>query len=96
MVLELVRPDGSVANFCPLIYVDQDASMLRGLLQGWPKKMGSTWITRSYPLDHPGTCTFTVPRRSTSSARAWIAPKIGVRWSTWMRRSSMTVLVSLD
>ena len=27
--------------------------MLRGLLQGWPKKMGSTWLTRSLPLDHP-------------------------------------------
>ncbi len=27
--------------------------MLRGHLQGWPKKMGSTWLTRSLPLDHP-------------------------------------------
>jgi hypothetical protein len=26
------------ALFCPLIYVDQDISMVRGLLQGWPKK----------------------------------------------------------
>lgn len=40
--------------FCPFIYVDQDISMLRGMLQGWPKKIGSVWITRSYPgLDHP-------------------------------------------
>src|SRR6266540_1115983 len=53
VVLELVRPDGNLANFCPLIYVDQDVSMLRGLLQGWPKKMGSTWLTRSLPLEHP-------------------------------------------
>jgi hypothetical protein len=53
VVLELERPDGTLANFCPLIYVDQDVSMLRGLLQGWPKKMGSTWLTRSMPLDHP-------------------------------------------
>jgi hypothetical protein len=53
VVLELERPDGTAANFCPLIYVDQDVSMLRGLLQGWPKKMGSTWLTRSLPLDHP-------------------------------------------
>ena len=53
VVLEVARPDGAAANFCPLIYVDQDASMLRGLLQGWPKKMGSTWLTRSLPLDHP-------------------------------------------
>jgi len=53
VVLELGRPDGTAANFCPLIYVDQDVSLLRGLLQGWPKKMGSTWLTRSLPLDHP-------------------------------------------
>jgi hypothetical protein len=53
VLLEVRRPDGTAANFCPLIYVDQDVSMLRGLLQGWPKKMGSTWLTRSLPLDHP-------------------------------------------
>src|SRR6266540_3328205 len=53
VVLEIERPGGAAANFCPLIYVDQDVSMLRGLLQGWPKKMGSTWLTRSLPLDHP-------------------------------------------
>ncbi|BDG10571.1 acetoacetate decarboxylase family protein [Anaeromyxobacter paludicola] len=53
VLLELARPDGPAANFCPLIYVDQDVSMLRGLLQGWPKKFGSTWLTRSLPLDHP-------------------------------------------
>ena len=42
---------GEAVCFCPLIYVDQDVSMLRGLLQGWPKKMGSTWLTRSLPGD---------------------------------------------
>jgi len=46
---------GSVANFCPLIYVDQDLSMMRGWLQGLPKKLGSVWMTRSYGLDHPAT-----------------------------------------
>jgi hypothetical protein len=53
VLLEITRPDGATANFCPLIYVDQDVSMVRGLLQGWPKKAGSTWLTRSLPLDHP-------------------------------------------
>ncbi len=53
VLLHVTRPDGGEANFCPLIYVDQDISMLRGQLQGWPKKMGSTWLTRSLPLDHP-------------------------------------------
>lgn len=41
------------ALYCPFIYVDQDISLVRGLLQGWPKKLGSIWITRSYGLDHP-------------------------------------------
>lgn len=53
VVLELTRADGGLANFCPLIWVDQDISLLRGQLQGWPKKMGTTWLTRSLPLDHP-------------------------------------------
>lgn len=48
--------DGARVLFCPFIYVDQDISMLRGLLQGWPKKMGSVWMTRSYGLDHPAAC----------------------------------------
>lgn len=44
---------GDVRLYCPFIYVDQDIAMMRGLLQGWPKKQGSVWITRSYNLDHP-------------------------------------------
>ena len=53
VVLELERPDGSHCMYCPAIWVDQDISLLRGLLQGWPKKFGSTWLTRSLPLAHP-------------------------------------------
>jgi hypothetical protein len=53
VVLEIERPDASRCMYCPAIWVDQDISLVRGLLQGWPKKMGSTWLTRSLPLDHP-------------------------------------------
>jgi len=53
VVLEIERPDGQRWGCCPAIWVDQDTSLLRGLLQGWPKKMGSTWLTRSLPLEHP-------------------------------------------
>lgn len=51
----LIEAQGSDGRrlFCPFIYVDQDISMMRGLLQGWPKKFGSIWITRSYDLEHP-------------------------------------------
>ena len=44
---------GDARFYCPLIYVDQDISLLRGWLQGWPKKIGQTWLTRSMPLIHP-------------------------------------------
>lgn len=52
-IVEIERPDGSRFNFCPFIWVDQDISLVRGLLQGWPKKIGTTYLTRSLPLDHP-------------------------------------------
>jgi acetoacetate decarboxylase len=42
--------DGIPVAFCPFIWVDQDVSLMRGLVQGWPKQMGSTWITRAYDL----------------------------------------------
>lgn len=42
--------EGSPAAYCPFIWVDQDISLMRGLIQGWPKQIGSTWITRAYDL----------------------------------------------
>lgn len=36
--------------YCPFIWVDQDKALMRGLIQGWPKQIGETWITRSYDL----------------------------------------------
>lgn len=53
VIIQIKRPDGSLASFCPGIWVDQDISLVRGLLQGWPKKFGQTWLTRSLPLSHP-------------------------------------------
>lgn len=46
-LVEALRTGGP-AYFCPFIYVDQDVAMARGWLQGWPKKLGSVWMTRSY------------------------------------------------
>jgi hypothetical protein len=72
VVLEIERPgDGSRCAYCPAIWVDQDISMLRGLLQGWPKKMGSTWLTRSLPLEHPAAA----PLRAGSRLGASLAVK---------------------
>ncbi len=53
VIVEIERPDGKIYNFCPFIWVDQDISLIRGLIQGWPKKFGTTCLTRSLPLEHP-------------------------------------------
>jgi hypothetical protein len=53
VIVEIERPDGIRYNFCPFIWVDQDISLVRGLLQGWPKKLGTTYLTRSLPIEHP-------------------------------------------
>jgi len=52
LVLIEAERNGEHVNYCPFIYVDQDISMVRGRLQGLPKKSASVWMTRSYDLDH--------------------------------------------
>lgn len=42
--------EGSPVSYCPFIWVDQDVALMRGLAQGWPKQIGSTWMTRAYDL----------------------------------------------
>jgi acetoacetate decarboxylase len=46
---------GEPVSYCPFIWVDQDVSLMRGLIQGWPKQIGTTWITRSYDLASKAT-----------------------------------------
>ncbi|MCG8549412.1 MAG: acetoacetate decarboxylase family protein [Desulfobacterales bacterium] len=41
---------GRPMAYCPFIWVDQDKALMRGLIQGWPKQIGETWITRSCEL----------------------------------------------
>jgi len=42
---------GEEVAFCPYIWVDRDFSLARGWIQGFPKKLGSIWITRSFGLE---------------------------------------------
>lgn len=35
---------------CPYIWVDRDYALVRGWMQGFPKKLGSVWLTRTYGL----------------------------------------------
>ena len=50
IVLLSASYEGAAVAYCPFIFVDQDTALMRGLAQGWPKQIGSTWITRSYDL----------------------------------------------
>ena len=43
--------DGEHVTTCPYIWVDRDFALARGWIQGFPKKLGSVWMTRSYGLD---------------------------------------------
>jgi acetoacetate decarboxylase len=43
--------NGREVAFCPHIVVTADFSLVRGLIQGFPKKLGSVAITRTFGLD---------------------------------------------
>jgi acetoacetate decarboxylase len=40
--------EGTPINYCPYIFVDNDAAIARGWAQGFPKKLGSIYQTRSF------------------------------------------------
>jgi hypothetical protein len=42
--------DGEEVTTCPFIWVDQDFALARGWIQGFPKKQGEVWMTRTYAL----------------------------------------------
>jgi acetoacetate decarboxylase len=43
--------DGELVTTCPYIWVDRDFALARGWIQGFPKKLGSIWMTRTFGLD---------------------------------------------
>ena len=42
--------EGEHVTTCPYIWVDRDFALARGWVQGFPKKLGSIWITRTFGL----------------------------------------------
>ena len=40
--------DGKPVNYCPFIFVDNDAALARGWAQGFPKKLASVYQTRTF------------------------------------------------
>ncbi len=43
--------DGEEVTTCPYIWVDRDFALVRGWIQGFPKKLGQIEMTRSFGLD---------------------------------------------
>lgn len=96
-VLVEAERGGEVVNTCPLIWVDQDVSMVRGWLQGLPKKLGSVWMTRSLGLDHPAAAplvagtrlgaTLAVKDRRLAEARLHLTGEPGARLGFFAHRT---------
>jgi acetoacetate decarboxylase len=57
ILLVSAKREGADAAYCPFIFVDQDVALMRGLVQGWPKQIGSVWLTRAYDLTSKATPT---------------------------------------
>ena len=47
--------DQTPVTFCPLIYVDNDAALARGWIQGFPKRLGSVFQTRAFAAPGPAS-----------------------------------------
>lgn len=45
--------EGKPAAFMPYIFVDNDNSMVRGLIQGMPKQLAAVRMTRAYEVQNP-------------------------------------------
>jgi acetoacetate decarboxylase len=44
---------GKPVAFCPYIFVDNDSAIMRGLIQGFPKRRGAVFQTRSFAAPSP-------------------------------------------
>ena len=44
--------NGREVTTCPHIWVDRDFALMRGWFQGFPKKLGSIWMTRHFGLQN--------------------------------------------
>ncbi len=48
------RYEGEPVTRCPFMWVDRGMPLVRGLIQGFPKKPGSIWITRPVTVGRAG------------------------------------------
>ena len=69
--------EGTPVNYCPFIFVDNDAAIARGWAQGFPKKLASVHQTRSFSAPSPAAAPLTKGSRFGASVSA--QPGIAVR-----------------
>jgi Acetoacetate decarboxylase (ADC) len=62
--------EGTPMNYCPFIFVDNDAAIARGWAQGFPKKLGSIYQTRSFSAPSPAAAPLAKGSRFGASVAA--------------------------
>jgi hypothetical protein len=69
-VLLEARLGGRPVNYCPYIFVDNDSAIARGWIQGYPKKLGSIFQTRSFAALGPAAAPLAKGSRFGASVAA--------------------------
>jgi Acetoacetate decarboxylase (ADC) len=69
VLLEAVY-DGMPVDYCPYIFVDNDAALARGWAQGFPKKLASVYQTRSFSAPSPAAAPLAKGSRFGASVTA--------------------------
>jgi hypothetical protein len=62
--------EGTSINYCPFIFVDNDSALARGWTQGFPKKLGSVFQTRSFSALGPAAAPLAKGSRFGASVSA--------------------------
>lgn len=62
--------DGKPVSYCPYIFVDNDSAMMRGLIQGFPKRYGQVHQTRSFAALSPAAAPVAAGTRFAATASA--------------------------
>jgi hypothetical protein len=69
VLLEAVY-DAMRVNYCPYIFVDNDAALARGWAQGYPKRLASVFQTRSFSAPSPAAAPLAKGSRFGASVTA--------------------------
>jgi Acetoacetate decarboxylase (ADC) len=62
--------EGMPIAYCPFIFVDNDSSLARGWAQGFPKRLGSIFQTRSFTVPGPASAPVAAGSRFGASVSA--------------------------